>query len=388
MAGVFFARFRCRARASRRLAASCEPLECRTVPAHLATFTGAAAAIAKAGNFSDSHAVSLGDSNIPGPSSSDRIQSLASTKSDISYISSADVKFTWSNTPATKILLMDGSVALQSGQAGEVHFGSNGTASTDGTGGLITLNIEPDAGEVAGTPINVTITSYAGYSGASESGSATGSYTIRYANEQDGPFVQTLDSGNVPASADKTQSVTVRAAIGKTVSFGFSGEFNVSSGWGILGLQASVALGPKGQPPGDGGDHSPTSSALTIVRSATAQTGSTSTKAIIVTFSGPLDPASASDPGNHRVQAARGHARIRVISATYDPATNSVKLGLSRPLAKGEHAVVTVVGSGIKDQGGKKVDGDQDANEGGDYTATVIGAISRNSVKARKHRHS
>jgi uncharacterized delta-60 repeat protein len=105
---------------------------------------------------------------------------------------------------------------------------------------------------------------------------------------------------------------------------------------------------------------------------------------LVVTFSEPLDAASAGNPGNYRLirvspAALRPVAGrpVPIRAAVYDPATWSVTLVPRGPLSAHRRYALTINGraGGLTDRAGNPLDGDRDGTPGGD-AAIAFGAES------------
>jgi hypothetical protein len=88
--------------------------------------------------------------------------------------------------------------------------------------------------------------------------------------------------------------------------------------------------------------------------------------ALVVGFSGPLDPASAQDTANYRFGGSRGSGRnvhkIRLAAASYNPEAASVTLTMNTPFALTRFKRLKVViaarrPGGVADPGGNLLDG-------------------------------
>jgi hypothetical protein len=231
-----------------RLRPAVEILEDRCTPAHIEAFPGGGvAATAKAGNVTDSHTLGLGDQDV----SQDRLVDARAPEGSAEAI--ADVGYT--NSPTGKDLGMDGyAFSLGNAPAASTEFGTSNFDSLDSLGNLMTFTIVADPGESNGQPIDVTLTGSA-VSQTLEGTPGSGSYEIRYSNEQDGPFVQTLLSGDFSGGSSPSQTVTLHSAIGMTFSVGFKGNAAVGAtttddSQVALTIDVQMTLGEPGPVPG------------------------------------------------------------------------------------------------------------------------------------------
>jgi len=97
---------------------------------------------------------------------------------------------------------------------------------------------------------------------------------------------------------------------------------------------------------------------------------------IVLTFSGPLDAATATNRANYTIFGANGVA-IPIASAIYDAASSTVTLRPSRQLSvfRSFRLIVRGTGAGaISSPDGTLLDGNRDNTPGGDYIATINAA--------------
>lgn len=99
-------------------------------------------------------------------------------------------------------------------------------------------------------------------------------------------------------------------------------------------------------------------------------------------FNRALNPASAQNPSNYTLTAAgrdrrfgtRDDVRVRIGSASYNAATNSVTLTPRGRFQANLAYQLRVVGSGLTDAAGRPLDGNRDGTPGGDALANLRGA--------------
>ena len=94
---------------------------------------------------------------------------------------------------------------------------------------------------------------------------------------------------------------------------------------------------------------------------------------LVLTFSGPLDPARAQDVNNYRITGPDGRS-IAVDAAIYDPATLAVTLHPHRQLNAHNSFRLVVVGTGplgLADTAGRLLDGARTGQPGSDAVTTV-----------------
>jgi hypothetical protein len=115
---------------------------------------------------------------------------------------------------------------------------------------------------------------------------------------------------------------------------------------------------------------------------------------ILVGFSGGLDPTEAASTSEYRlVMAGKGGSftaksarTIKLRSASYNPATNTVTLTLKAPVALTARAQFTVFGqppSGLDDSYGRLIDGNHDGQAGGNAVAILTSkSVTLSAVKA------
>jgi hypothetical protein len=105
---------------------------------------------------------------------------------------------------------------------------------------------------------------------------------------------------------------------------------------------------------------------------------------VVLTFSEPLDPGTARRPASFGLVASgpdgrfgtKDDRRIRIRSADYDAATNTVTLSPARRLSVRQRYRIVVDGTsstGLTDTSGNLLDGDFDGTPGGDYVAVFRG---------------
>ena len=115
--------------------------------------------------------------------------------------------------------------------------------------------------------------------------------------------------------------------------------------------------------------------------SVTGVAGSRSNAQLVVGFSGPITPASATTKANYLLYALGTTPRavtandrpIAITTAVYNSATNSVSLTPSRSLASTQYYALVVVGNtarGITDTSGRKLVGTAGGAAGTNYTTT------------------
>ena len=97
--------------------------------------------------------------------------------------------------------------------------------------------------------------------------------------------------------------------------------------------------------------------------------------ALVVGFSGPLDPATAQDTANYAFGGSRGSGRnghkIRLAAASYNADANVVTLTMNTPFALTRFKRLKVIiaaerPGGVADPAGNLLDGDRDGEAGGD----------------------
>jgi len=99
---------------------------------------------------------------------------------------------------------------------------------------------------------------------------------------------------------------------------------------------------------------------------------------LVLTLSGPLDPASAQQVRNYRITGPRGRGAIAVASASYDPAVNAVTLHLRRRLDLHRRYLLSVIGTGtggIKGASGLPLNSPGAGQPGNDTRLTVDATI-------------
>jgi hypothetical protein len=218
-----------------------ESLEGRAVPAHLEVFApgGVAANATGSRGSNDAHAIGLGDSNV--------------TRNLLASTDLAGAAFDYVSAPDQKMLILSGSAADE----GSLAFGTTKFDQVGDLGNLTDFNIVADPGEVNGQPIDVTLSYTASFQSATALNPGTGHFEVKYANEQDGPFVNTLGTGDLPGSVNPGATVVLHSAIGKGFSVGV--KANVA-GLGAngpvtetdLAITLTMTLGTPGAPPSSG----------------------------------------------------------------------------------------------------------------------------------------
>jgi uncharacterized membrane protein len=94
---------------------------------------------------------------------------------------------------------------------------------------------------------------------------------------------------------------------------------------------------------------------------------------LVLTFNEPLDPARAQDPNNYRIIGPDGRM-IRVVSASYDPATLTVSLSPQQRLDVHAKYLLIVIGTGpggVSDPSGVLLDGARTGQPGSNFVTTV-----------------
>jgi hypothetical protein len=103
-------------------------------------------------------------------------------------------------------------------------------------------------------------------------------------------------------------------------------------------------------------------------------TGSSrSITSLTLSFTGPLDPGSASNPANYRLLNLAGGGVIPIASVRYNSVTDSVTLVPSWPLPARHYEQIQVVGTaptGVRDLAGNLLDGAGRGTPGTDYAAS------------------
>ncbi|WP_165075326.1 SdrD B-like domain-containing protein [Paludisphaera rhizosphaerae] len=110
-------------------------------------------------------------------------------------------------------------------------------------------------------------------------------------------------------------------------------------------------------------------------------------------FSGPLDPSTSQDASNYRIEVVSPRGRtiraVRVASASYDAAAQTVTLGFRRRLYPFARYRITVNGStpgGVADASGRLIDGAGTNRPGSDYVRTfnrsILTALTARAVDA------
>lgn len=109
---------------------------------------------------------------------------------------------------------------------------------------------------------------------------------------------------------------------------------------------------------------------------------------LVVTFSEPLDPASATYLANYTVHNVNAKGSIPVVSAKYDSTAQSVTLGLARPTPTNRPVALTINGgiTGVTGANGVLFDGDNDQQPGGNYIAILTAGRSINFLDANADR--
>jgi hypothetical protein len=214
-----------------------EALEGRAVPAHLEVFApgGVGANATGSRGSTDAHVVELGVSNASG--------TLAQT--DL-----ATATFNYAAAPNQKSLVLSGSAADE----GSVAFGTTKFNQIGDIGNLMDFNIVADPGEVNGQPVDVTLSYTASFQSATTLPPGTGHFEVTYVNEQDGPFKNSLGSGDLPGTVNPGATVVIHSAIGKGFSVGVKAN---GAGLGASGpvtesdlrVAVSMTLWTPGAPP-------------------------------------------------------------------------------------------------------------------------------------------
>lgn len=109
---------------------------------------------------------------------------------------------------------------------------------------------------------------------------------------------------------------------------------------------------------------------------------------LVVTFSEPLDPATATFLPNYSVRNVNARGGIPVVSAKYEAATQSVTLGLARPTPTNRPVALTINGgiTGVTGANGVLFDGDNDQQPGGNYIALLTVGRSINFLDVNADR--
>jgi len=102
-------------------------------------------------------------------------------------------------------------------------------------------------------------------------------------------------------------------------------------------------------------------------------TGSSrSIASLTLSFTGPLDPSSASNPANYRLVSVLGGGVIPIAAVRYNPATDSVIVVPSSPLPSRQFVRIQVIAAGptgVRDLAGNLLDGAGTGAPGTDYVA-------------------
>ncbi len=96
---------------------------------------------------------------------------------------------------------------------------------------------------------------------------------------------------------------------------------------------------------------------------------------LVVNFSGPLDPRSATNVDNYKLMSAEGPP-IKVEQAAYNATDDTVTLYPSRRLNLHRFYELTVIGTGpggVAGSTGLLLDGAADGSPGTDYSASITG---------------
>ena len=103
-------------------------------------------------------------------------------------------------------------------------------------------------------------------------------------------------------------------------------------------------------------------------------TGSSrSITSLTLSFTGPLDPSSASNPANYRLVSLVGGGVIPIASIRYNSVMNSVTVVPSWPLPSRQYDQIQVIGAGptgLRDLAGNLLDGAGTGTPGSDYVAS------------------
>jgi uncharacterized repeat protein (TIGR01451 family) len=94
---------------------------------------------------------------------------------------------------------------------------------------------------------------------------------------------------------------------------------------------------------------------------------------LTLSFTAPLDPASASNPANYRLINLAAGRPVAIGSITYNPATDSVTIVPASPLRSGQYDQIQVIGAGptaVRDLAGNLLDGAGSGAPGSNYAAT------------------
>ncbi len=128
-----------------------------------------------------------------------------------------------------------------------------------------------------------------------------------------------------------------------------------------------------------GGTFSTSTTSLVVSTEGPLVTGlrrygiSTQPTYLFLNFNGPLDPTSAQNPSNYQILGPGGH-RIRVVSAIYDPATQTVTLVPAVQLNLQRKYSLTVNGAapaGLTNLSGVPLDGSGKGHVGSNYVASI-----------------
>jgi hypothetical protein len=218
-----------------------------------------------------------------------------------------------------------------------------------------TLAVAPNPA-TAGTPLTLTATV-----AAVNPNAGTPRGTVSF---YDGPTLL----GSVPLSGGAARLVVASPGLG---AHAFTAAYSGGPRF-VAGTSPGVAVVINPVPPRDTG---PT---VVSVRRLGVHPAS---KSLLITFSAPLDRASAEDLGDYALAVPalgrRGHRKaIALRSAVYDPGTRSVILTPAHRLSLFRPYRLTLRGTGaapITDQAGVALDGRNDRRPGTDYTAVLLG---------------
>src|SRR5207237_6851563 len=126
----------------------------------------------------------------------------------------------------------------------------------------------------------------------------------------------------------------------------------------------------------------PTPPALVEATSVSLQTvkiKSPKTTVLVIQFGAGLDASAASNVGAYRLVTAGRDKKfgtkddkvIRLASASYNDATHAVRLTPRTALPKAQTLQLRALSSALRDTFGRPIDGDHDAQPGGDLVASV-----------------
>ena len=255
---------------------------------------------------------------------------------------------------------------------------SVGSATTDANG-IATLPSVNLAGLHAGTALGAVGVSFAGDSTDAAS-SATGNLdisasmaTVIWANPTDIVVGTPLGAAQLDATALVPGTFTYTPAAGTVLNAGPRQTLTVTFtpndtvDYRVVVARVLVNVAPRPVPP---------VTVLGVQWQTHKVTRKKAVKLLVVSYSGALDPGHAQDLGDYHLVTAgrdkkfgnRDDKRVALASATYDPATHTVKL-LPRGKVSNQKLQLSITAAGTLDAQHRPIDGNRDGQPGGDFRA-------------------